>query len=91
MTIVALLIPGSIAAESAQAQTTISSGQIDTSTAVGSGTVTFNGGTLQADGTTTSLSNSILINTTGGTVDTDANTLTLSGVIATAVERPPVL
>jgi fibronectin-binding autotransporter adhesin len=72
--------------------TTISSGTLQvgvatvgspgsiTSSAIGTGTLTFNGGTLQAGGNFT-IANAGAVNTTGGTIDSNGHSFTLSGVI----------
>jgi autotransporter-associated beta strand protein len=52
-----------------------------TSSAIGTGTLTFNGGTLQAGGNFTT-ANAAALNTAGGTIDANGHTFTYSGVIA---------
>jgi uncharacterized protein with beta-barrel porin domain len=51
-----------------------------TSSALGTGSLTFNGGTLQAGGNYT-VANAGLLNTAGGTIDANTHTLTVSGAI----------
>ncbi|SEE58064.1 autotransporter-associated beta strand repeat-containing protein [Rhizobiales bacterium GAS188] len=51
------------------------------SSAIGTGTLTLDGGTLQAGGNY-GLANAVKINATGGTIDANAQSLTLSGNIA---------
>jgi autotransporter-associated beta strand protein len=51
-----------------------------TSSAIGTGTLTFNGGTLQAGGNFT-IANAGAVNTTGGTIDANGNFFTYSGAI----------
>jgi autotransporter-associated beta strand protein len=51
------------------------------SSAIGTGTLTFDGGTLQAGGNYT-IANAAQINTTGGTIDSQGYVLTLSGNIS---------
>jgi uncharacterized protein with beta-barrel porin domain len=53
-----------------------------TSSSIGTGTLTFDAGTLQAVANNLSFSNAAAINSTGGTIDTNGNNLTWSGVIA---------
>ncbi|WP_245332584.1 autotransporter-associated beta strand repeat-containing protein [Bradyrhizobium erythrophlei] len=54
-----------------------------TSSAIGTGTLTFDGGTLQAGGNYT-VANTAQINSTGGTIDANGFTFTYSGDIADA-------
>lgn len=54
-----------------------------TSSAIGTGTLTFDGGTLQAGGNYT-IANATQINATGATIDSNGYTLTYSGNIADA-------
>ena len=61
---------------------TASTLQVTANNSVGSGTVTLDGGALQAGAAGLSFNNAFAINNTGGSIDTQANTLTLSGVIA---------
>ena len=54
-----------------------------TSSSVGIGDVTLNGGTFQADGSSNlTFSNNFKINTAGGAVDNSGTVLTLSGIIS---------
>jgi autotransporter-associated beta strand protein len=53
-----------------------------TSSSVGTGTVTMDGGTLRAGANNLSFSNGFALNTTGATIDTNGNALALTGVIA---------
>jgi len=53
------------------------------SSAIGTGTLTFNGGTLQAGGNYT-IANTAQIHTTGATIDSNGYTFTYSGTIADA-------
>ena len=69
--------------------TTISAGVVQvknstpgTSSSVGTGAVTLNGGTFQAGANNLTFSNAFALNTAGGSVDTNSNTLTLSGAMA---------
>lgn len=50
------------------------------SSAIGTGTLTFDGGTLQAGGSYT-IANAGAVNTTGGTIDANGNSFTYSGAI----------
>lgn len=59
--------------------------------AFGTGTVTIDGGTLQAGANNLTISNAIALSRSGGTVDTNSNTLTLSGVIVDAGASPGAL
>ncbi|MDB5578905.1 MAG: Autotransporter-associated beta strand repeat-containing protein, partial [Bradyrhizobium sp.] len=52
-----------------------------TSSSVGTGTVTLDGGRFQAGANNLDFSNTFEVNTTGGTIDTNGNTLTISGTI----------
>ena len=52
------------------------------SSAFGVGTLTFDGGTLQAGGAGFGLQNEIAVNTAGGTIDPAGNTIFVVGVIA---------
>ena len=69
--------------------TTISAGVVQvknstpgTSSSVGTGAVTLNGGTFQAGANNLTFSNAFALNTADGSVDTNSNTLTLSGAMA---------
>jgi autotransporter-associated beta strand protein/probable HAF family extracellular repeat protein len=53
------------------------------SSAIGTGTLTFDGGTLQAGGNFT-LANAAQINSTGGTIDSNGSTLTYTGNVSNA-------
>ena len=57
-----------------------------TSSAIGTGTLTFDGGTLQGDGafSTYTIANAAQITANGGTIDANTNFLTLSGNITDA-------
>jgi fibronectin-binding autotransporter adhesin len=70
--------------------TLISAGavQVTTNQAVGTGTLTLDGGTFQAGAAGLAFGNAVAINATGGTIDTQANTLTLSGGLGTVTARP---
>ena len=52
-----------------------------TSSSVGTGTVTLDGGKFQAGANNLDFSNTFEVNTPGGTIDTNGNTLTVSGTI----------
>lgn len=52
-----------------------------TSSSVGTGTVTFNGGTFQAGAANLTFSNTFQFNAGGGTIDTGGNALTLTGAM----------
>ena len=57
--------------------------QVTNSSSVGSGAVTMDGGTFQADGLgDLTFTNGFKLNTTGGTIDNNGIVLELSGVIA---------
>ena len=58
----------------------VTAGGAIVSSAIGTGTLTFNGGTLQAGGGF-SVANGVAINAAGGTVDTSGNNLTWTGAI----------
>jgi fibronectin-binding autotransporter adhesin len=66
--------------------TTLSGGVVaaGNKSALGTGTVTFNGGTLQAAAAAISLGNPAQIGASGGTIDANGNTITLSGGIFNA-------
>ena len=66
--------------------TTISGGTAvaGNNSAFGAGTVTIDGGTLQAGANNLTINNAIRLSANGGTVDTNSNMLTLSGVISDA-------
>jgi fibronectin-binding autotransporter adhesin len=55
---------------------------ITNSNALGTGVVTFNGGTLQAGANDLDMANAVAVNSPGGTVDNNGNSFTLSGPIA---------
>ncbi len=71
--------------------TTLSAGivQAGSATALGTGTLAFNGGTLQAGVGTLTIANNGAVNTAGGTIDANGNNLTLSGTIANGSGSPP--
>ena len=65
--------------------TVISAGalQVTNASSVGSGTVTLDGGTFQADGAgDLAFTNNFKVNTTGGAIDNNGVVLTLSGIIS---------
>jgi autotransporter-associated beta strand protein len=65
--------------------TVISAGtlQVTNASSVGSGAVTMDGGTFQADGLSDlTFTNDFKVNTTGGTVDNNGTILTLAGIIS---------
>ena len=52
------------------------------SSAIGTGTLIFNGGTLQAGGADFSIANAGQITSLGGTIDANGQTFTLAGAIS---------
>jgi len=59
--------------------------QVTNNNSVGTGAVTFNGGTFQAGANGVSIGNAFVIDTSTATIDTQSNTLTLSGPISDGI------
>ena len=60
------------------------------SSAIGTGTLLFNGGTLQAGGVNFSIANAGQITNNGGTIDANGQTFTLAGAIANNPTSPTI-
>ncbi len=63
-------------------------GGVETSSTVGTGPITFDGGTLKAGANNLVFANAVAINSTGGTVDLNGDMLTLAGAITDGTGSP---